>query len=172
MFKWLFGGKEAAQPGGTAEVLVVTRRVKATPERAFAVFVDQLDSWWPRDLTWGKDNLATIGVEAKMGGNAFERDRDGKTSVWGKVLGLNRPEHIVIAWQIKADRTPEPSDSSASRVDVRFVAIDPTTTEVVLVHRDFPRHGDGWQSYKASMGSKSGWPRLIDLYAKAVASAS
>ena len=84
------------------------------------------------------------------------------------MLSFQRPEHIVIAWQISPNRSPEPSEATASRVDARFVVIDPQTTEVVVVHRDFPRHGEGWQAYRAAMGAKTGWPRLIDLYAKAV----
>jgi uncharacterized protein YndB with AHSA1/START domain len=170
MFKWLFGKKDdAAAPGGTPEIIVIQRRVKSAPDRAFAVFVDEMNSWWPRDLTWAKDNLDAIGIEAQLGGHAFERDKSGKTATWGTVLSMKRPEHIVFAWQIRADRSPEPSEAAASRVDLRFVPVDAETTDVLVVHRDFPRHGDGWQAYKASMASKGGWPRLIEAYAKAVA---
>ena len=55
-----------------------------------------------------------------MGGRCFERLKDGGEQVWGKVLAFDRPHHIVIAWQISPDRTPEDSDATASRVDVRF----------------------------------------------------
>ena len=168
MFKWLFGRKdEAAEAGGTAEIVVVNRRVKATSERAFAVFVDELHTWWPRDLTWARDNLDHIGIEAKIGGRAFERDRNAQTATWGTVLSMKRPEHIVFAWQIRADRSPEPSEAAASRVDARFITVEPQLTDVVVVHRDFPRHGEGWQAYKAQMAGKQGWPRLIEAYAKA-----
>ena len=169
MFKWLFGSKdEGANAGSSPEVIVISRKLKATPDAAFAMFVDKLGTWWPRDLTWGGANLAEIGLEPKMNGRAFERTSDGKFTVWGTVLSLHRPDHIVIAWQIKKDRSPEPSEATASRVDVRFVSVDAETTEVVIVHRDFPRHGDDWRAYRAAMGGKAGWPRLIDLYAKAV----
>lgn len=168
MFKWLFGRKaDSSDTGGTAEILVVNRRVGVPAERAFAVFVDEIHTWWPRDLTWAGDNLDKVGIEAKIGGRAYERDRNGGMATWGTVLSMKRPEHIVLAWQIKADRTPEPSEAAASRVDARFVVVDPRTTDVVVVHRDFPRHGDGWQAYKAQMGGKNGWPRLIEAYAKA-----
>jgi uncharacterized protein YndB with AHSA1/START domain len=171
MFKWLFGSKEAAGPevSGNKELLVVSQKVAGTPERAFAVFVDEIDRWWPRDLTWGKDNLAAIGIEPKMGGKCFECTTDGAISVWGTVLSIQRPAHIVIAWQVKADRSAEPDERTASRVDVRFVAVEgQPTTDVVVVHRDFPRHGDGWEAYRTKMASNEGWPRLISLYAKAV----
>lgn len=168
MFKWLFGRKnDGPNAGGSPEVIVASRKVKATREEAFAAFV-MLHRWWPRELTWGGDNLAEIGLETKTNGRAFERTRDGKIAVWGTVLSIHRPEQIVIAWQIKQDRTPEPSEATASRVDVRFTSVDAATTEVTVVHRDFPRHGDGWQAYRAAMGGKNGWPRLIDLYAKSV----
>ena len=42
------------------------------------------------------------------------------------------------------------NEAGASRVDVRFVAADDgKATEAVIVHRDFPRHGDGWEAYKS-----------------------
>jgi len=172
MFKWLFGKKEAGdavEVGGNAELIVISRRVKATPEQAFARFVDEMTTWWPRDLTWSGDNLAEMKIDARMNGRAVERSKSGGDEVWGTVLTVRRPDHLVLAWQVKADRTPEPDERTSSRIDVRFIGIDPETTEVVIVHRDFPRHGDGWQAYKAQMAGKSGWPRLIEAYARSFA---
>lgn len=168
MFKWLFGQKQVPATGGSKDLLVVTRTVPAPAERAYAVFVDELNTWWPRDTTWGGDRLAEIGIESKPNGRCYERTEDGAESVWGTVLTMTRPDHIVIAWQIKPDRTPETNEAAASRVDVRFVEQSPGTTEVVLVHRDFPRHGEGWEKYRNTMAAAKGWPRLMDLYANAV----
>lgn len=168
MWKRLFGRKDEEEAvGGTAELIILSRKVSVPPERAFEVFVDRLAEWWPREYTWGGDRLDTIAIEAKMNGRCFERASDGTESVWGTVLTVDRPNHIVFAWQIKPDRTPEPTEGTASRVDVRFVEND-GGTEVVVVHRDFPRHGDGWQTYKDNMASKKGWPHIMDLYTKAV----
>jgi uncharacterized protein YndB with AHSA1/START domain len=169
MFKWLFGSKDAGPAvSGTKETIVIQRRINAPPDRAFAVFVDEFSGWWPRDLTWGKDNLTGITIEPKYNGRCVERTKDGATAIWGTVLSVNRPDHIVIAWQVGPGRKPIDHESAASRVDVRFVAVEGGTTDVVIVHRDFARHGDGWESFKAEMAAKSGWPQLIDLYAKAV----
>ena len=167
MFKWLFGKKDKAA-AGNADLVVVTRTVPVPMARAFEGFVDRFNHWWPRDLTWGGDKLDEIVIEAKIGGRCLERTADGAESVWGIVLTMSRPDHIVLAWQIKPDRTPEASEATASRIDVRFVASDPNTTDVVLVHRDFPRHGPGWEKYRAGMAAATGWPRLMDLYAKAL----
>lgn len=170
MLKWLFGSR-SKEPGpevsGTKELLVVSRKVAVPPERAFAIFVDEFDRWWPREYTWGKDKLAEIGIEAKSGGACFERTTDDNRAVWGTVLSIQRPSHIVLAWQIKADRTPTEDERTASRVDVRFASADGENTDVVVVHRDFPRHGDNWEAYKNKMAAADGWPYLIECYARA-----
>ena len=86
------------------------------------------------------------------------------------MLSFFRPSHLVIAWQISPDRKIIDSEANASRVDVRFVAQEPDKTEVVLVHRDFPRHGGGWEKYRQQMSAKEGgWPLMMDRYARAVA---
>lgn len=169
MFKWLTGKtREQAAGGGGKDLLIVSRTVQVPVEGAFAGFVDRFNDWWPRERTWGGDKLAEIGIEAKSGGRCFERTSDGAESVWGTVLSVARPSHIVLAWQIKADRTPVDNEAAASRVDVRFVETNPGATEVVLVHRDFARHGEGWEAYRTTMAAAKGWPRLMDFYAKAV----
>jgi len=174
IFKALFGKKDsgsgAVEVGGTKELLHLTRPVNAPVDRAFAVFVDELDRWWPRDYTWGKDKLKTVGIEAKMGGACFEEDADGSRAVWGTVLAFDRPSHIVLAWQITPDRSPEPNEAAASRVDVRFAPNEDGGTNVLVVHRDFFRHGEGWEKYREQMASKQGWPAIIDHYARAVES--
>jgi uncharacterized protein YndB with AHSA1/START domain len=170
IFKALFGKKDdgpATEVGGTKDLLTLAQAVPAPADRAFAVFVDEFDRWWPRDYTWGKDKLATIGIEPKMGGRCFETLKDGSEQVWGKVLAFDRPNHIVLAWQIDPDRTPVDGDGAASRVDVRFSPDGPDKTNVLLVHRDFFRHQGDWEKYRAEMASKKGWPAIMAAYAAA-----
>ena len=93
--------------------------------------------------------------------------KDGSEQVWGKVLAFDRPHHIVIAWQISPDRTPEDSDATASRVDVRFSPGDAGKTNVLVVHRDFFRHQGDWEKYRNDMASRKGWPPIMAAYAKA-----
>jgi uncharacterized protein YndB with AHSA1/START domain len=170
MLGWLFGKKDRGAAGATEtrELFSLGRTVNAPPERAFALLAERMGDWWPRDYTWAKDNLDTVVVEARMRGRCFERAKDGSVAVFGTVLACDRPNHLVLAWQIRPDRSPEPEEGMASRVDIRFVGIDGGKTDVVLVHRDFPRHGDGWEAYKTKMAAKDGWPRLLDLYKAAV----
>jgi uncharacterized protein YndB with AHSA1/START domain len=162
MFKWLFGKKDdssdGAQAGANAEIVVLTRKVAIAPEAAFDAFVGRIDAWWPKDRRTAGGPLK---IDARFGGRVTE---GGETV--GSVLSCHRPEHIVIAWQIGPGGRLEPSEGSASRIDVRFVAVDPAATEVVIVHRDFPRHGDGWQAYRAELAGKSGWPQIADAFAR------
>ncbi len=162
MFKWLFGKSESAVPasGGTPEIVVTSRKVKVARAEAFAAFVDRFDTWWPRERRVAG---GTLSLEPRYNGKVTESGE-----AIGAILSFNPPEQIVIAWQIGPDGRREPTEGSASRIDVRFVAVDPETTEVVVVHRDFPRHGEGWQAYRAEMGGKTGWPQMIDAYAKTV----
>ncbi len=171
VFKSLFGRKDTGgvEVGGTKELLHLSKPIHAPVERAFAVFVDEFDRWWPRDYTWGKDQLKRIAIEPKMSGACYEETSDGERRIWGTVLAFERPSHIVLAWQITADRMPEEHEATASRVDVRFTPGEDGVTNVLVVHRDFFRHGEGWEKYREQMASKQGWPYLIDLYAKAVA---
>jgi uncharacterized protein YndB with AHSA1/START domain len=170
MFKFLFGRKEkTGEATGPAELLVIERTVDVPIERAFEIFVDRLGSWWPREYTWAKDNLAEIAIEPKVDGHCIEKSKDGSTAIFGTVLTFARPHHIVFTWQVDVDRSPVENLALASRVDVRFTSPTPETTDVLLVHRDFPRHGQGWQKYRSNMASKSGWPKLLDAYAAAVA---
>ena len=160
IFKALFGRKEHAvrcqgrrhQGSAHPHTDASTRRSSA-PSRSSSTSSNR---WWPRDYTWGKENLATIGIEPTMGGRCFERAKDGGEQVWGTVLAVDRPNHIVIAWQIIADRTPEDSDATSSRVDVRFSPTDAGKTDVLVVHRDFFRHGGDWEKYRNDMAGEEG----------------
>jgi uncharacterized protein YndB with AHSA1/START domain len=170
MFGFLFGKKkEPANDTGSSELLVFERMIPLSQAAAFTLFVDKLGSWWPREATWAKDRLAEIGIEPRMDGHCYEKRDDGSTTQWGTVLTFARPEHIVFAWQINFDRSFEPSVTLASRVDFRFTGKGPEETQLLLVHRDFPRHGPGWQKYRSNLASKAGWPLILDRYAAAAA---
>ncbi|HZP18954.1 MAG TPA: SRPBCC domain-containing protein [Bauldia sp.] len=169
MFGWLFGRK--GESGGgvteTRELFSLTRPLAAPADKAFAVFVDKADTWWPRRNTWSQDDLDRIVIEPMFGGRCYERTKSGEERVWGKVLTISRPGHIVLTWQIRPDRSPEPEEAAASRIDVRFMANDQGGGSILLVHRDFPRHGEGWEKYKAEMAKA--WPGMLDAYVKALA---
>jgi uncharacterized protein YndB with AHSA1/START domain len=168
MWKSLFGGKKKGPAvGGNKELLTIVVDVPADAETAFKTFVDNLTDWWPRELTWGGDQLKTISIDPKLGGQCIEENNDGTRQLWGTVLSISRPTHLVIAWRISPDRTPEDSEATASRIDVRFSQNEAGTTSVLVVHRDFPRHQTGWEKYRDDMAGAKGWPMLLERYRSA-----
>ena len=110
-------------------------------------------------------------IEPRYRGRCLERSKDGSIAVWGTVLAFERPNHIVFSWQIGPNGAPTESEGASSRVDIRFSSdkADPDTCTILVVHRDFFRHGDGWEKYRQDMAAKTGWPALIDAYVKALA---
>ncbi len=73
--------------------------VPLSPERAFALFTEGYNSWWPGHHI-GKADLAEAVLEPRTGGRYYERDVDGSECEWGKVLVCEPPHRIVVAWQI------------------------------------------------------------------------
>jgi uncharacterized protein YndB with AHSA1/START domain len=143
--------------------------VEVSVERAFEVFADELDSWWPREYSWSQDVLEDIGIEPHEGGMCFERGPYGFRCDWGRVLEWNPPVRLVFAWQISPRREPEPNPAKASEVEVRFDDGGDGRTRVRLEHRNFERHGEGGAEYARMLGSPQGWPLLLDRFAAACA---
>ena len=76
--------------GNTVEEAVVRKsiRVHVPIERAFSVFVEQMEVWWPPAHHIGAKPFQSIYVEPRVGGRWFERDAEGKECDWGTVRAL------------------------------------------------------------------------------------
>ncbi len=175
MFKWLFGGKSDGgeqSSGGDSEVVVVTRKLPHHARSGVCRLRRSTSTTGGRASSRGAAPTSPRSrIEPKLNGAAYEVDTSGKRAVWGTVLSVQRPSHIVIAWQIRPDRTPGGQRAASSRVDVRFDAGRRRRHQRHHRPSRFSRHGDDWKKYHAAMGGKSGWPRLMQLYAEAAAKA-
>jgi hypothetical protein len=56
--------------------------VTASAERAFAVFTEGLDGWWPRSHHLLPGKLARVGVDPHEGGRVWEQNDAGDVCVW------------------------------------------------------------------------------------------
>ena len=146
-----------------------TVMVDAPQERAFAVFTDGIDGWWPREHTIGEAELKEMVLEPKDGGRAYGIGVDGSESDWGRVLAFDRPNRIVVSWDITLAWKHELDHAKASEFEVRFIAEGPDRTRVELEHRHLERHGDGWEEMRAAVGSPNGWQAGLELFAAAAA---
>ena len=142
-----------------------TINVKASVERAFSVFTEGYDSWWPRSHKLFEAELAAAIIEGKTGGRCYQRAVDGSECDWGKVLVWEPPRRLVIAWQLDGQWQYDPDLAHASEVEVTFTPEEGGTTRVVLEHRHFERHGVMAAQVQGAVGSDGGWGGLLAAYA-------
>lgn len=152
-------------PNGENRVCAVVV-VDAPIQRAFEVFTERCDAWWPRPYRLGKTERIDIILEPRVGGRWYERTADGKAADWGKVLRWQPPNRVSLSWQIGIGFVPEPNPQRASRVDVTFVETERVRTTVTVVHSEFERHGEGWASMRDGVAGDGGWPGILSFYAE------
>jgi len=154
----------------TAETSVRASIVVAAPiERAFSVYTDGIDSWWPREHTIGAAPLERIVLEPRAGGRAYTIDVEGGECDWGRVLVYEPPRRVVFSWDITVAWKPETDPARCSEVEVSFVAEGPDRTRVELEHRHLERHGEGWEAMRGAIGSPGGWNATLGAFAQAAA---
>jgi uncharacterized protein YndB with AHSA1/START domain len=142
--------------------------VKASVERAFQVFTEGFDTWWPRDHHIGKSKMTKAIIEGHPGGRCYSEQADGSDCPWGEVLVWDPPRRLVIAWRISTKWQHETDPAKASEVEVCFAPEPDGSTRVDLEHRHFERHGEGWENIRTSVEGAMGWGALMELYSQAV----
>src|SRR5208282_4964481 len=135
---------ECRAQGHTASGPVRKRvRVRATSAKAFEVFSNGIDTWWPATYHIGSSSPKKVVVEGREGGSIYTEQEDGTDSPWAKVLSWDPPHRLVFAWQVSPEFQYEPELAKNSKVEVSFMSVGDGTTEVTLEHSEFDRHGDG-----------------------------
>ena len=140
-------------------------RVRVTPTRAFEVFTNEIDTWWPAMYHIGSSPAKKVVFEGREGGSIHTEQEDGTNSPWAKVLSWEPPHRLVFAWQVSPAFQYEPDLAKCSEVEVSFARVDGDITEVTLEHRDFNRHGDGHEGVRAMVDAADGWGALLSLFA-------
>jgi len=137
--------------------------VRATPEKAFAVFTDGFDRWWPRAMHVGKSPLARAGIEPRVGGRWYGVGEDGTEDAWGDVLAWEPPHRLVLAWRISARFVCDPKVHS--EVEVTFTSLEPGVTRVDFEHRQIEGLGEGFEAVRERMDT--GWGGILGAFAAA-----
>jgi uncharacterized protein YndB with AHSA1/START domain len=144
--------------------------VPLSRERAFELFVDGFSDWWPTESHHVSRRPSAVGIlEAREGGRWYERDDEGAECEWGKVLAIERPDRILISWQLSPEFAYDPDPARATEVEVTFEAHAAEATRVTLEHRGFDVHGDAGLGMRDAVGGGGGWPELVDAYARRAA---
>jgi uncharacterized protein YndB with AHSA1/START domain len=158
-------------PAVEEAVVLKSVRVKAPIERAFSVFVEQMETWWPATHHIGKTPFVAIFVEPRVGGRWYERNAEGQQCDWGTVLAWDPPHRVTFSWHLgpghdQPDWIRDADLAKASEVEISFTAEGPGTTLVELVHSKFERHGEGYQQLRALFDGPGAWGDILALYAK------
>jgi len=138
--------------------------VKTNVTRAFRVFTEGFDSWWPKSHHIGSAPMKKGIIERFTGGRCYSEQIDGTACDWGTVLAWEPPYRLVFAWQITPTWQYEPDLAKASEVEITFTPQDDGSTRVELEHRYFHRHGEGFEKMRDGVGSPGGWGGLLQLY--------
>jgi len=139
--------------------------VQAPPERAFRVFTENFDSWWPRGHHIGKAEMKAAIMEGKPNGRWYELGVDGSECQWGYVIAWEPPRRVVLAWQLDAQWQYDPS--LVTEVEVTFTPVGASATRVELEHRLLERFGENEEAVRKGIDSEEGWGGLLQLYGKA-----
>jgi uncharacterized protein YndB with AHSA1/START domain len=134
--------------------------------RAFDVFTAGFDTWWNREHHLLPGELKRAVIEEGVGGRVYEESVDGEICQWGEVLTWQPPRSFAFTWRIGVDFDVPATDAPYSVVTVTFTPTD-AGTRVDLVHSGLDAHGEGWEKLRDSVGTDSGWPGLLQLYAAA-----
>lgn len=142
-------------------------RVRASPEKAFDVFVGGMGSWWLKSHSLLQSPQTDVRVEPRTGGRWYEVGEDGSEQIWGRVLGWERPGRLLLAWQLNADWAYDPEFETT--VEVRFTA-DGDHTIVDFEHRDLERFGERAAQVRGDYdtGMDGGWGQLLANYEQQV----
>lgn len=144
----------------------VALRVKATPERAFQAFVEEIGAWWrPSALFQTTPRPGVLSFEPGEGGRLIETRAGGKVFEIGRVRVWEPPRKLIFSWR-QASFPPELD----TEVEVGFEALG-NETRVSIEHRGFDqvpvesvaRHGfpdqylllrlaDFWRAQIAAVG--------------------
>jgi uncharacterized protein YndB with AHSA1/START domain len=139
-------------------------RVRASAARAFKVFTEGIDTWWPKTHHIGNSPMTKAMIEGWVGGRAYSEQENGIDCQWGQVLAWEPPARFVLAWQATHEWRFEPDVTQCSEVEVRFTPATDGTTLVELEHRNFERQGAGGASMRNQVDQPGGWGGLMELF--------
>ena len=127
--------------------VIVSLRVRATPQEAFDVFTQEIGAWWRTNrlfqLTPSGDG--ELRFEPGDGGRLVTTLPNGKEFEIGRIVVWAPGERLAFTWR-QATFTPE----QVTHVEVRFEAVG-EETRVTVEHR-------GWDDIPQEHAARHGFP--------------
>jgi len=141
--------------------------VKGTQERAFRLFTDGMDRWWPREHHIGKSPMNKILLEPRIGGRWYAICEDGTECDIGAVLVWDSPGRLVLAWRITDKWVHDPAFTT--EVEVGFAAEGKQMTRIDFEHRALERYDAAAGAIRAQLDDPKGWSEVLARFARAAA---
>lgn len=139
--------------------------IRATPQKAFQVFTDGFDSWWPRTHSIGDSPLTRAVLESRAGGRWYSVHEDGSEQPWGEVLVWEPPHRLVLAWRIDHAFGYDPD--LLTEVEVRFEDAGEGRTRMEFEHRHLERFGDSDAAKQTRTSMDRGWGTILGGFQEA-----
>lgn len=98
-------GEGGVSPQGAVGSTTVRAEVvvPAEPARAFDVFVERFDAWWPPEYGLTDGPVAAFVLEPGPEGRWYERTEAGEVCEWGRVLRWEPPHRITLEWAVSPE---------------------------------------------------------------------
>lgn len=102
-------------------------------EKAFRLFTDGVNSWWPvATHSIGHEDVENVTFDPD-GKRVYERLTDGTEHDWADISAWEPPNRFLLAWRVNPEKI-------GTEVEVRFSA-DGDETRVDLEHRGWEKRG-------------------------------
>lgn len=146
-----------------------TLRVESSQDKAFDTFAAGMGRWWLKSHSVLKSPQRDVVIEPRAGGRWYEVGEDGSEQDWGRVIEWQRPERLLLAWQLNADWAYDRDFETL--VEVRFAA-DGDHTIVDFEHRGLEAYGERAAEIRGGYesGMDGGWGELLAGYRAAAES--
>ena len=111
--------------------VTVTTEVATDPETAFAIFTEEIDTWWRRGPRhrFSRDKTGVLRFEPGVGGRLIEIYDDGETWEVGRVSAWDPGARLVFEWRLRNF-----AEGEVTEVEIRFQA-SARGTRVTVEHR-------------------------------------
>src|SRR6185436_18715353 len=125
--------------------LLVSLRVRSTPERAFEAFTNEIGLWWRpnRLFAFTAGPPGRLSFEPGIGGRLIETRPDGETFEIGRITAWEPGRLLAFSWR-QASFAPD----QVTQVEIRFEPVG-DETRITVEHR-------GWdcvpQAHRARHG--------------------
>ncbi len=147
------------------DAIVKIIEVPCSQEKAFSVFVNEMDSWWPLDKftvsAMGGAAAKAIRVEPMQGGKIVEIGPDDSEHLWGTIEAYDPHDFFSMHFHIN-----HPGDQwvayveSRSLVEVRFIVLGNERTRVELTQSNWEAFGEMADMMRGGYGG--GWAVIFE----------